>query len=1851
MSILYDPANPLSGSPTRAKLIENVSGRDAVIIKAAEKQRDDQVINKNNTGQPDVSVTVANDIWTITAPGGLKYEINTKNADGDVSQYINNFLVNAQAPYNIIQGATAQVPRIISSQSSDKKNYISATNKSDTAGSNKGVAQQETKTGDKQYTYITGESIAAGSGKRFIGEPVNDTDTSTDNSSDTTSTDNDVSVTVDNSTAWTFTTPNGTVYTVPMAGLAWSDPAKMHAYITEYLASIGAPANVILAAVEKTPDVLQNAQLRTDDIDELKNTLAGMDKSTATAKALEALLDAKSFASLSPEDKFNKAKEYGLIPADAVYIPPDTGYNIGQNAPPGMPDDVAVSLGLLPSNEQIEYNAPNFNWAYMTKDEAAKYFAELKEIVGYDVSSDNLKQAIKEAREIITDQILKQSNFEWRLNKGYLIKLPNNEYMETSEFNKLSPSMQEYIKTNGIEAAKTRQAWAENILDKYSSGSGDDKNINIQSALNSYDKDVYEALQFLFPDVWDGLKRKPEISGATVAELDKIINSSWFSESDNQQEIKTLLRRMGYWTGVGGKLSDKWNELSEDDKQKVADNYLKNTNDRWLREMGDIQVTFANAITDIVTAVDGMSQSDKEITNWLVFSPPLNFMKQYLKPEAWEKITDWLKDAGDKVIQSQESFKEWIDKQPDATKIPLSAVRGIYDTLTAVGASIPLALMETATGYDPKNPTPSIKRILDMGAGLVTWPTALPYEIAQDPKTGIPYTVGLALSLVIGPKTILKLGQSLGRKIFIPKGYEIGAIRLDIDLPGGIGPEKMSEVTAHSLQNVLQDMLSKLSDPKNKGAMTDQIITDPISGATIRVTPLQRAEKALAKDAGNWSYSVDLNYQWLAEQIKKNGKAIADVPNRGDWGAGVYSSDSAWLTRLETAQDKSAGVYKPAIVAIKYNELKKVPKEVQELFEQGKFDEARSLFAEMERAGKIEPGAYEMWKHWVDKNGRLVMEREIYFAKGTEFLPIKPTFWNRTKSVGDLTASNFTWADRDLKRPDANGKETVVVKKGDRVPIIWIAAKGAKRSAPRLAVRQLSSFVYQPYTTLRRMGRVPKGKVSLKLGYGDVQLPELPGIEYKHRNTGYDYLANNEHPAVTSLEVKQIGGKGDWGTTVIGDLHGEYTDLLKDINTGYDQPLIRGRSGDITSWKWNGKEQSLVQVGDIVDRGAHYEQIRSTFNRLADEAAQTGGNVTRLIGNHELAYLTGEKIPGIDYSNAPTIRKGILDDISAGKLKAAEAINGELYTHAGVSLEKFPEWRGKDAAYIAADINRRFNKALEQNKWIDHIFDKGSGERGYKGIGGPFWLRTKETSAEAINLGYKQYFGHTPRPSGINEEASNAINVDIGRQWTESWPGKIGAYQHTPKLETVERGTNLIESLGESPVHGQGFMLVQFSLDIPTIEEGAISQTLKSLSRHDRGQIDWMKPEDIRVTMEPPTNLTPNQISAANRLIKSVWDKNGTVDMQFKGVIGISKDGMPAYNRQNILWQGEASLLNSNPKNPAYIAMPLVSKSQKLFENQREIDAGLKRLGINANYAEFRPAIILGKFKPKISMKDRMEYMEKVMKNQPKSAVMIRAEKVDLLKAKPGKNNKKSNETNNKLDENYDESRYDGSESNPSYTKVKVEPKLRYKPQNNEEYKRKIPADKLYYPVKQSERSKTVEYKPGSDYMAAEPVTGYPNSTYKTTGYGSKPYEGKDNTIETIPPPVIPTDDNQITKRQDSKAASEQDRPKLNNGDVAWKQGALGSGDNQRPVWYIQRADGDVDIVFQPPEDAPRLEGTPEETFFTRGKKPPTNLTQEMGITTAKIDIERNPEIRFVQSKAPKIRQSIPRHIRRSIGM
>ncbi len=83
----------------------------------------------------------------------------------------------------------------------------------------------------------------------------------------------------------------------------------------------------------------------------------------------------------------------------------------------------------------------------------------------------------------------------------------------------------------------------------------------------------------------------------------------------------------------------------------------------------------------------------------------------------------------------------------------------------------------------------------------------------------------------------------------------------------------------------------------------------------------------------------------------------------------------------------------------------------------------------------------------------------------------------------------------------------------------------------------------------------------------------------------------------------------------IGDVHGA-ADRLRDILRTSD--LIDTRD------HWSGGRTHLVQLGDVLDRGADSRKALDLLHRLEGEAKSAGGAVHMLLGNHEVARMLGD---------------------------------------------------------------------------------------------------------------------------------------------------------------------------------------------------------------------------------------------------------------------------------------------------------------------------------------------------------------------------------------------------------------------------------------------------------------------------------------------------------------------------------------------------------------------------------------------------------------------------------------------------
>jgi len=83
----------------------------------------------------------------------------------------------------------------------------------------------------------------------------------------------------------------------------------------------------------------------------------------------------------------------------------------------------------------------------------------------------------------------------------------------------------------------------------------------------------------------------------------------------------------------------------------------------------------------------------------------------------------------------------------------------------------------------------------------------------------------------------------------------------------------------------------------------------------------------------------------------------------------------------------------------------------------------------------------------------------------------------------------------------------------------------------------------------------------------------------------------------------------------VGDLHGDLDNAL----------AVLQLAGVVdTEGHWSGGTTTLVQTGDVTDRGPDSRELIELLAVLEREAAEAGGEVVALLGNHEVMNLMGD---------------------------------------------------------------------------------------------------------------------------------------------------------------------------------------------------------------------------------------------------------------------------------------------------------------------------------------------------------------------------------------------------------------------------------------------------------------------------------------------------------------------------------------------------------------------------------------------------------------------------------------------------
>ena len=104
-------------------------------------------------------------------------------------------------------------------------------------------------------------------------------------------------------------------------------------------------------------------------------------------------------------------------------------------------------------------------------------------------------------------------------------------------------------------------------------------------------------------------------------------------------------------------------------------------------------------------------------------------------------------------------------------------------------------------------------------------------------------------------------------------------------------------------------------------------------------------------------------------------------------------------------------------------------------------------------------------------------------------------------------------------------------------------------------------------------------------------------------------------PARCPLQIAAPGR-----VVAIGDVHGDFAAFLSTLQAA---GLVDQRAQSLDDASWIGGDCTLVQTGDILDRGPDEAECMSLFRRLRAEAPGSGGQVIGLLGNHEVMNVLG----------------------------------------------------------------------------------------------------------------------------------------------------------------------------------------------------------------------------------------------------------------------------------------------------------------------------------------------------------------------------------------------------------------------------------------------------------------------------------------------------------------------------------------------------------------------------------------------------------------------------------------------------
>ncbi len=248
----------------------------------------------------------------------------------------------------------------------------------------------------------------------------------------------------------------------------------------------------------------------------------------------------------------------------------------------------------------------------------------------------------------------------------------------------------------------------------------------------------------------------------------------------------------------------------------------------------------------------------------------------------------------------------------------------------------------------------------------------------------------------------------------------------------------------------------------------------------------------------------------------------------------------------------------------------------------------------------------------------------------------------------------------------------------------------------------------------------------------------------------------------------------------VGDVHGQFEGLVK---------ILRHAGLINAGHHWCGGQNRLIQIGDILDRGPFSLKVDNLLDNLQAEAEVAGGEVIRIIGNHELELIMENYlISEFQREQAVQIREKLIGQVLAGDLRAAYAYKGFLFTHAGVTQKLFRifslQLEDPNASNLSLLINLIFKESIKHSFFKHPIFNISISRKGPDRFGGIFWEDLEDlVNSYPQGSPVWQVFGHTPVETMVIDRVMNMIALDVGM------------HRKLQYLEITEQGVPKIVSL------------------------------------------------------------------------------------------------------------------------------------------------------------------------------------------------------------------------------------------------------------------------------------------------------------------------------------------------------------------------------------------------------------------------------------------------------------------------